>query len=93
MNRAMDEVDVKGSIRRFVLSTSLSGESAGDLTDTIPLRTSGILDSFATMELVTFLAQEFGVELTVHDMALDRFNRIDDMAAVVIEKRRDAQSR
>jgi acyl carrier protein len=53
----------------------------------MPLRTSGILDSFATMGLVDFVARQFAVELNVYDTSIERFDRIADMAAVVSQKR------
>jgi len=85
----MDEVRVREAIRQFILTSHLHDETAEDLPDDLPLRTSGILDSFATMGLVTFIEQELGVELDVYDTSVERFNRIDEMAAVVLRKQGD----
>ena len=41
--------DVKETIRQYILTTYLPGESAANLRDDTPLRTSGILDSLATL--------------------------------------------
>ena len=78
--------DVKETIRQFILATYLPGETSENLRDDTPLQTSGILDSLATMGLATFLEQQFGIELDVHDTAAERFNRIDDIAASVRRK-------
>jgi acyl carrier protein len=66
---------VKERIRQFILTTYLPGESPRNLRDDTPLQTSGILDSMAAFELVSFVGQQFGVELDVYDTSVERFNR------------------
>jgi hypothetical protein len=42
---------IANRLRDYILSRYLSGESPANLTDDIPLRTSGVLDSLATLNL------------------------------------------
>jgi acyl carrier protein len=64
--------DVKERIRQFILTTYLPGESPRNLRDDTPLQTSGILDSMAAFELVSFVGgQQFGVELDVYETTND----------------------
>ena len=79
--------EVKATIRQFILTTHLPGESSANLRDDTPLQTSGILDSLATMGLIAFLETKYGVELDVYDTAVERFDRIEDIAACVVRKR------
>jgi acyl carrier protein len=79
--------DVKESIRQFILRTYLPGESPNNLRDDTPLRTSGILDSLATLGLVSFVEKEFGIELEAHETGGESFDRIEDIAALVQRKR------
>jgi acyl carrier protein len=79
--------DVKRVIREFILTRYLPGETAENLRDDTPLQTSGILDSLATIQMVTFLEKQFGIELDVYDISIERFNRIEDIAASVARKR------
>lgn len=79
--------EVKETIRQFILKTYLPGESAANLHDDTPLRTSGILDSLATLGLVSFVEKEFGVELEAHETGTDTFDRIEDIASLVDRKR------
>ena len=79
--------DVKETIRQFILSAHLPGESPDNLKDDTPLQTSGILDSLATLELISFVQQQFHIELDVYDTSVERFDRIQDIAASVIRKR------
>lgn len=78
--------DVKDTVRRYILLTWLPGESADNLRDETPLQTSGILDSLATQTLISFIEQEFGVELDVYDTSVERFDRIEDIASTVTRK-------
>ena len=81
-------IEVKDTIRRFILTTYLPGESATNLRDDTPLLTSGILDSLAAMGLIAYLEGEYRIELDVYDTAVERFDRIEDIAATVERKRR-----
>jgi acyl carrier protein len=78
--------DVKETIRRYILETYLPGESADNLLDDTPLRTSGILDSLATLGVVSFVEKEFGIELEAHETGVEHFDRIEDLAALVAGK-------
>ena len=78
--------DVKETLRQHILTTYLPGESAENLRDDTPLRSSGILDSLATLGLVAFVEKEFGVELEAHETGLENFDRIEDISALIARK-------
>ena len=59
---------------------------AGNLKDDTPLRTSGIIDSLGTIEMVTFVEDTFGIELEAHETGVEHFDRIEDLAALVAGK-------
>ena len=80
------ENPVKDELREFILSTCLPGESPDNLRDDTPLQTSGILDSLATLGLVTFIEKRFGVELDLYDTSVERFDRLDDIAMLIARK-------
>ena len=79
--------NVKDTIRDFILREYLPGESAANLTDETPLRTSGILDSMATLNLVTFIETTFGIMIDAHETGIDTFDRISDIARLVAQKK------
>lgn len=86
--------DVKETIRRFILDTYLPGEAPENLRDDTPLLTSGIIDSLAALALASFVEERFDVSLDVYDTSVERFDRIDDIAATVNQKQSDVlQSR
>jgi acyl carrier protein len=78
---------IADTIRQFILTRYLPGESEDNLRDDTPLRSSGILDSLATLGLISFLEQEYGIEVEAHETDVDNFDRIADIAAFVERKR------
>jgi acyl carrier protein len=84
---------VKDRIRSYILSQYLPGESPDNLKDDTPLRTSGILDSMATLNLVTFLEQTFDIVIDAHETGIEDFDRIADIAALVTRKQTGAPQR
>ena len=74
------------TIRSFILLNFLPGEALENLRDDTPLQTSGILDSLATLVLVSFVERRFGVELDIYERGTERFHRIDDIAVLVAGK-------
>jgi acyl carrier protein len=79
--------DTKETIRQFILVSQLPGESPDSLRDDTPLQTSGILDSLATVGLVSFIEKHFGIELDVYDTGVEHFDSIDAIAATILRKR------
>ena len=78
---------IKDTIRSFILSEYLPGESPANLKDDTPLRTSGILDSVATLALVSFLEEQFKIQIDAHETGIETFDRLEDIAALVQGKR------
>ena len=74
------------TIREFILKRYLPGESAANLRDDTPLRSSGILDSLATLGLISFLEEQYRIEIEAHETDVDNFDRIQDIAAFVERK-------
>jgi acyl carrier protein len=80
----MDQL--RDTIRDFIVSQYLPGESRENLRDDTPLLSSGILDSLGTLGLVSFIAERFGVELDVYDTSIEHFDRIEDIAQSIERK-------
>ena len=78
---------IADTIRDFVLTRYLPGESPENLRNDMPLRTSGVLDSLATLALISFIEQEYGIEVEAHETDVDNFDRINDIVAFIERKR------
>ena len=79
--------DIRQLLREHLLAKHLPGEDPANLTDETALRTDGILDSVATLELVTFVEQRFGIELEAHETSVEHFDRLGDIVALIERKK------
>ena len=79
--------DIKGTVKGFVMKEFLPGEDPAELKDDTPLITGGILDSIATLKLVGYLEETFGIQLQAHEAGADYLNTLSDIAALVAAKR------
>jgi acyl carrier protein len=80
--------DINGRVRNFLLTAFLEGEDPSQLEDTTPLVSSGILDSIATLKLVSFLEGEFGITIAAHEADADHLNTVAQIVSLVSGKLR-----
>jgi acyl carrier protein len=79
-------MEIRESVRDYILEEFLPGTKRAELTDSTPLITGAILDSLATLRLVGFIEERFGVELAAHEASVDHLDTIQDIEALVRSK-------
>jgi acyl carrier protein len=79
--------NVNEEVRQYILDEFLPGEKPSNLQDDTPLRSSGILDSVATLKVVTFVEEHYGIEVEAHEAGVENFDSIGSIAAFVQSKR------
>ena len=77
---------IKSTIKDYILNEFLPGEDPAELTDTTTLISGGILDSLATLKLVTFLEEKYSVEFQPHELGLEYMDTIPDIVKLVSSK-------
>jgi acyl carrier protein len=82
--------NAKEELRQYILSEFLPGEKPSNLRDDTPLRTSGILDSVATLRLVSFVEEHYGIEVEAHEAGVENFDSIDSIVSFIKSKRGSA---
>jgi acyl carrier protein len=78
--------DIIRDVKQFILDKFLPGENPQALTPTTPLITSGILDSLATLDLISFLEGRYGFELDANDVDRSKLGTLEDIARMVQSK-------
>ncbi|NIV36944.1 MAG: acyl carrier protein [Anaerolineae bacterium] len=78
--------DIKAQIKTFILKEFLPGQDEAELTETTPLISGNILDSLATLKLVSFLEEQFKIEIEAYEADVDHFETIEKIAALVVSK-------
>ena len=79
--------NVKQAVKHFILEEFLPGENPDELTDSTPLITGGVLDSIATLKLVLFLEERFGVTLEPHEVDPEHLDTTSCIEELVLSKR------
>ena len=74
-------------IKQYILETFLPGENPDELKETTPLISGGILDSIATLKLVMFLEERFGISVEAHEADREHLDTLSDIAALVERKK------
>ena len=82
----MEDEEIKSAVKGFILDEFLPGEDPSALTSDTPLITGGILDSLATLKLVSFLEENFGLSLAAHEVDTEYLNTLDDITNLVRSK-------
>lgn len=78
---------LQATIKAHVLETFLPGTNESELTNTTPLIAGGILDSLATVRLVSWLEETYGIEIQAHEVSADNLDTIELIAELVQRKR------
>ena len=70
----MTEVGI--TVKKYILDEFLPGEDPSELTEATPLITGGILDSLATMKLVMFIEERYGITMQAHEADAEHLDTI-----------------
>jgi acyl carrier protein len=79
--------DIQAAVKEFILREFLPGEDPDELTDTTPLISGGILDSIATIKLVLFLEERYGIKVEAHETDPEYLDTIASITQLVCSKK------
>ena len=82
----MTKDEVHQKVREILLESFLPDVDPEELEDATPLISGGILDSIATIRLVTSLEEAFGVGFEAHEMGADSIDTPAQITDLVSEK-------
>jgi len=77
---------IASAVKTYLLEAFLPGADPSELADDTPLISAGILDSLATVRLVTFLEEQYKIEIAAHEASADHLDTIEQIAALVRSK-------
>ena len=88
---SVDDPKIQSTVKEFILGEFLPGEDPAALTDTTPLITSGVVDSIATLKLVSFLEERFQIQIEAHEADVEHLNTLVDITRLVRGKLEQGQ--
>jgi acyl carrier protein len=83
----MNAESVKPVVKEYILREFLPGEDPDALKDDTEMFTQGILDSLASLKLVSFLEERFGVMIEAHEVDAEYLDSLNSIAALVLSKK------
>lgn len=84
----MDRQAIHDTVKTYILEQFLQGEDPNELTDDTPLMTTGILDSLATLKLVTYLEEKFDIAVEAHEADSENLNTLELITDLVARKKK-----
>jgi acyl carrier protein len=84
----MNSQEIQSTLKDYILREFLPGEKPESLTDSTELITRGILDSLATLKLISFVEEKYRVAFAPHETDVEYLNTIDSIAALIASKLR-----
>jgi len=73
-------------IRQFIMDELITDGSSIELTDSMALIDSGIIDSLGIMALLGFLEENFSIQISGEDLIPDNFSSISTISDFVAFK-------
>ncbi len=78
--------EIADAVKEFILKEFLPGEDPENLLDNTPLISGGILDSLATIKLVTFIEERYGVSVEPHERDEESIGSIANIEQLISSK-------
>ena len=89
-------MEIRNEVREFVARQYLPDASAETVTDTMPLITSGIIDSIGMLGLVDFIESRYAIEFMPREIdvhALDTVERIESLIRAKLSSSKESAGR
>ena len=77
--------DFKATIKDFIIENFLFGDDEG-LKDDVSFLEEGIIDSTGILELITFLEEDFSIEIDDEEMIPENLDSINNIIAFLNKK-------
>lgn len=81
-----EQSGIRDEVKKFIIDEFLPGEDPDELTSDTPLVSSGILDSIATLKLVTFLEETYDISVEPHEVDAENLDTLDLITTLISSK-------
>jgi acyl carrier protein len=80
-------LDSKKLIRDFIVENALLGSADAELRDDDSFLEKGIIDSTGVLELVSFVEEEFAIEVKDEELIPENFDSISTLSEYITRKK------
>ncbi|MCP4156713.1 MAG: acyl carrier protein [bacterium] len=79
-------MELKKKIRDFIEGNLVVFEDEADFSDSDNIFEMGFVNSLFAMKLVSYIEQEFGIEVDNEDLEISNFSSVDRIAEFISDK-------
>jgi acyl carrier protein len=79
--------DIQRNLKEYILKEFLPGEDPAELTETTPLISGGILDSIATLKLISFIEERYDIALEAYEADREHLDSIKAITNLILTKK------
>ena len=79
-------METKTQLKDFIIENFLFGSEDASLNDDDSFLETGIIDSTGILELVSFVEDEFGIEVKDEELVPDNFDSVNKLLAYIDRK-------
>ena len=79
-------MELKEKIRQFIEANLVVFEDEAEFTDSDNIFEMGFVNSLFAMKLVSYIEQEFAIEVDNEDLEISNFSSVDRIAAYIENK-------
>lgn len=80
-------MELKEKIRQFIEANLVVFEDEADFTDSDNIFEMGFVNSLFAMKLVSYIEQEFAIEVDNEDLEISNFNSVDRIVGYIENKK------
>ncbi len=88
----MDRDTIVESVRQFIFAELAPNKQPETFGERTSLFSTGMLDSLASLKLVAFLEQHFGIQVEAHEVVAENLDCLTSIVAYVRNKQGDRSS-
>jgi acyl carrier protein len=82
----MDDMQIRETIREFILKNYLFTADGSALRDDVSLMQTGVIDSTGVLELIFFLEEKFGIKVADEEMVPENLDSVSAIATFVARR-------
>ncbi len=79
-------MNIENILKEFIVKELMNETDIGSLSNAEPLIAKGIIDSAGLIQLVTFIEEQFEINVTDNDLVPENFESIDNLLRLIKQK-------
>ncbi len=85
-DKALDSSNIDQILKTYIAEEFMFDRPASDLDEDIHLIQEGIIDSLGIFMVISFIDEQFGVQIEADDVVLDNFQSIEAIKSLILAR-------